>query len=116
MENKRKIGATYEKVATEYLIRQGYEILALNYRCFLGEIDIVARDNDTIVFCEVKYRKTKRMGTPLEAVGIRKQQVIMKSAMCFLNQYKLSKAPCRFDVIGIEGEEIAHVKNAFDGS
>jgi len=61
----------------------------------------------------VKYRKTKQMGTPLEAVGVRKQQVIIKSAMCFLNQYNLSSAPCRFDVIGIEGEEITHIKNAF---
>ncbi len=58
--NKRLVGSRYEQEAAEYLKSLGYRILMMNYRCLLGEIDIVAMDGDTLVFCEVKYRKNLR--------------------------------------------------------
>jgi len=113
--NKRKTGAAYEQAAGRYLEQQGYEILEYNYRCFFGEIDIVAKVGGCIVFCEVKYRRTRSMGSPLEAVDLRKQQTIYKCASFYLKQHRLSSYPCRFDVVGFEGERIIHVKNAFEG-
>ena len=126
-ENKRQVGTKYEKLAGAFLERQGYEILCYNYRCFHGEIDIVAIEDETLVFCEVKYRSSSLGGNPLEAVDARKQQVIYKCAMNYLSferlnlgeKSKLHKSkgeiPCRFDVIGFVGDEISHVKNAFGG-
>lgn len=113
--NFRRTGTYYEQIAAEYLKKQGYLILQMNYRCRLGEIDIVARDGACVVFCEVKYRTDCRTGTPLEAVDIRKQKVIFRCAVYYLTEYGQEDSPCRFDVIGIEGREITHVINAFSG-
>ncbi|MEF9941266.1 MAG: YraN family protein, partial [Lachnospiraceae bacterium] len=71
--NKRKVGQTYEQAVGEYLSRYGYEIIRYNYRCPIGEIDIIAKEGKVLVFCEVKYRKTNQMGDPLEAVTRKKQ-------------------------------------------
>lgn len=65
--NNRETGSYYERMAGVYLTEKGYEILEYNYRCKLGEIDIIARDGDYLVFCEVKYRADDRKGTPPEA-------------------------------------------------
>ena len=89
--NKRKTGAVYEQKAAEYLEKAGCRILEMNYRCRAGEIDIVARDGRYVVFCEVKYRSG------------------------YLAEHRLQDVPCRFDVIGIEGGEITHIKDAFAG-
>ena len=126
-ENKRQVGSKYEKLAGAFLEIQGYEILCYNYRCLFGEIDIVAKEDETLVFCEVKYRSSSLGGNPLEAVDARKQQVIYKCAMNYMSFEKLNarkksnlhknkgEIPCRFDVIGFVGDEISHVKNAFGG-
>ena len=114
-ENKRKIGTKYEKMAGAFLLKQGYEILFYNYRCFFGEIDIIAKDEDTLVFCEVKYRNVSKGGNPLEAVDYKKQQILFKSAMNYLNFEYKADSLCRFDVIGFVGDEILHVKDAFQG-
>lgn len=120
-KNKRQTGAYYEQEAGRYLERLGYEILEYNYRCRLGEIDIVAKDGGCMVFCEVKYRADGRKGSPLEAVDSRKQQVIFRCAMYYLTEHRLEDVPCRFDVIGIEGKggmkeaEVTYIKNAFAG-
>lgn len=114
-KNLRRTGADYEKAAGGYLESLGYEILEYNYRCRLGEIDIVAKDGEYIVFFEVKYRADQRKGTPLEAVDIRKQNIIFRCAMYYLTQHRLSDVPCRFDVIGIEDTKVTHIKNAFMG-
>lgn len=108
-------GRRYEQAAGEYLKELGFEILTYNYRCFQGEIDIVAKDGSTLVFCEVKYRSDDRSGNPLEAVDERKRRRIFLTAMHYMQEKKISGCPCRFDVIGIEGEHIEHVKNAFEG-
>ena len=99
-KSRRKTGADYEKAAGFYLEQMGYEILQFNYRCRLGEIDLIAKDGAYYVFCEVKYRADERKGSPLEAVDARKQ---------------LEDVPCRFDVVGIEGTKITLIKNAFGG-
>lgn len=112
--NKRQIGSLYEKRAGEYLLKCGYEILEYNFRCRLGEIDIIARDGNYLVFCEVKYRAGKGAGHPLEAVDVRKQRVISKCAAYYLKIKNLYDIPCRFDVVSIEGETISLVKNAFE--
>lgn len=114
-KNLRRTGTDYEKAAGGYLESIGYEILEYNYRCRLGEIDIVAKDGEYIVFCEVKYRADQRKGTPLEAVDTRKQNIIFRCAMYYLTTRRLSDVPCRFDVIGIEDTKVTHIKNAFTG-
>ncbi|SDF10370.1 YraN family protein [Marvinbryantia formatexigens] len=114
--NKRAIGSEYEKRAAAYLEQCGMCILEYNYRIRSGEIDLIARDGRYLVFVEVKYRANSHLGTPLEAVDARKQKTIVRTAQCYLLQHGYSaETPCRFDVIGIDGEQITHVKDAFWG-
>lgn len=114
-QNYRKIGADYEKIAAGYLEEHGYEILEYNYRNRTGEIDLVAKEGEYICFVEVKYRKDTSQGSPLEAVTWRKQLNISRVAKHYLLTHGYSEwTSCRFDVIGITGEEIELVKNAFE--
>lgn len=113
-ENKRKTGARYERRAGEYLTGKGYEILEYNYRCRMGEIDIVARDGEYLVFCEVKYRSDDVSGHPAEAVDLKKQQVISRCALFYLASHGLSDMACRFDVVSFEGDNMTLFVNAFD--
>ena len=78
------MGTAYEKLAGAYLEQQGYEILEYNYRCRMGEIDIVARQGGYLVFVEVKYRADNAAGNPLEAVTSAKQRTISKSGFVLL--------------------------------
>ena len=112
--NKRAEGSRYEQTAGEYLEEQGYEIICFNYRCRTGEIDIIAKDGEYLVFCEEKYRRDASRGYPSEAVDARKRQVLVKCAMYYVTVNKLADTPCRFDVIAILGGEISHIKNAFE--
>lgn len=114
MWNKRKTGSFYEKQAGAYLERLGYQIIEYNYRCKAGEIDIIARDGVYLVFCEVKYRKDDRKGAPTEAVNLKKQQVLSKCALFYGTEKNCLDMPCRFDVIGICGQQIELIKNAFE--
>lgn len=114
-KNKRQTGACYERKAAEFLQKKGYEILEMNFRSKAGEIDIVAKDGQYVVFCEVKYRSGSSAGSPLDAVDLRKQKVIFRSAGLYLAVHGLTNVPCRFDVIGITNREILHIKNAFTG-
>ena len=112
--NKRATGTDNEQRATEYLIDNGYSILERNFRNKTGEIDIIAKNDNLIVFVEVKYRSSKKYGYAVEAVSYRKQQIIRQVAMYYLTtRYKSYDIPCRFDVIGIDGTDITHIKNAF---
>lgn len=116
--NWRRVGGMYEQAAGAYLEQKGYTVLEYNYRCRAGEIDIVAMDGDTLVFCEVKYRSGPEKGNSLEAVDARKQQTIFRCAMFYLAERKMGEIPCRFDVIGIDGTdspEIVHIEDAFRG-
>lgn len=116
MQNKRYVGSNYEDLAAKFLLDKGYNILKMNFRCKGAEVDIIARDKNTLVFVEVKYRANDKTGHPLEAVDIKKQIKISKAAVAYLKMSKISMDlyPIRFDVIGILGEEIIHIKNAFE--
>lgn len=112
--NKRSLGAKYEALAADYLIGQGYRIIEKNYRCRSGEIDLVARDKDYLVFVEVKYRADAACGSPLEAVDYRKQQKILRVAKFYLIAHGCgTEVNCRFDVVAIQGDEVTLVQNAF---
>ena len=112
--NRRKEGAYYENLVAEYLKTQGYEILEKNYRCRIGEIDLIAKEGETLVFVEVKYRKTKRAGYALEAIDSRKAGQVRRVAAVYLYEHGFPEsAACRFDAVGIDGEQITHLKNAF---
>lgn len=114
-QNNRKTGSLYERKAAAYLEKQGLTILERNYRCRQGEIDLVARDKEYLVFVEVKYRSGGRAGSSLAAVNKMKQKVISEVARYYLTvKWHSSDIPCRFDVIGIDGEQFSWVKNAFE--
>ena len=113
-QNKRELGSRYEHLAGTYLENQGYEILEYNVYSRVGEIDIVAREKEYIVFVEVKYRSDERYGQPLEAISISKQRTLSKCALSYLKKHRLWTVPVRFDVVGILGEEITLIKNAFE--
>lgn len=114
-ENKRVIGSLYEKQAAAYLKKQGLRIVESNYRFRGGEIDLIARDGAYIVFVEVKYRSTGCSGDALCAVDKAKQRMISKTAKFYLTVRRRNvDLPCRFDVVGIDGNEIHWIKNAFD--
>ena len=105
-------------MAEDYLKKKGYKILERNYRCPLGELDLVGVDGKVVVFVEVKVRSENLFGAPLEAVDWRKKKKMVKAALFFLSQYRLHQRDARFDVIGISksarGPVIEHVTNAFD--
>ncbi|MFA6860232.1 MAG: YraN family protein [Clostridia bacterium] len=105
-----KIG---EAKALDYLVKNKMKILKTNYSLNLGEIDIIAKDGDTIVFVEVKDRGSNKFGLPREAVTPQKQHKIRNVALCYLKSIHSLDASCRFDVVEIIGDEITLIKNAF---
>lgn len=111
--NTRKIGSKYEQMAKEYLETKGYLVVCTNYRCQIGEIDIIAKNEDYIIFVEVKYRSKSTFGYPREAVNYKKQQKIKAVAKYFLKSQLHSYANCRFDIIEILGISLIHIKAAF---
>jgi len=112
--NKRKLGDAYEQVAVDYLIKRQYAILTRNFYTKFGEIDIVALDGNVLCFIEVKYRKTADAGNPMEAITVTKQKRICNSARVYLMKYpKYQRLQVRFDVLGILGQEVELLQNAF---
>ena len=109
-------GKRSEIVASNYLKDKGYKIISVNYKNKIGEIDIIARDGECLVFVEVKARASRQFGHPLEAVNFTKQRKIRAVASVYLMQIKRPNAYCRFDVVsilGIENPEIEHIIAAF---
>lgn len=112
--NTKILGATGEEKAAEFLKGKGYKILETNFSNKIGEIDIIAKDKEFVVFVEVKARSTKAFGLPSEAVNFFKQQKIRKVSLSYLKSKKmLGKIQCRFDVVEVLGDEIRHIMNAF---
>lgn len=116
--NTIQVGNLGEKAAVDYLRTAGYTILEQKYRRKIGEIDIIAKINHSYVFIEVKTRSSTRYGFPAEAVTYQKQQKILYTALCYLNQIKQEEACCRFDVIEIfltnlNVVKYNHIQNAF---
>jgi putative endonuclease len=119
MLNKwQQFGRKSESIAADRLKKQGYSILELNYRTKLGEIDIIAKDKDTIVFVEVKARKSNSFGNPKFAVTYKKQKKISMVALYYLKSTKQSNSKARFDVVSIisgKGSlDLEIIKNAFE--
>lgn len=119
MENQKQVlGKEGERIAEKYLRKKGYRLVERNYRCPVGEVDLIALDRRVIVFVEVKTRSDDRFGVPLESVHRRKQQKMIKTALFFLTQHRLDHREARFDVIGISlghrESVVEHIQNAFD--
>jgi putative endonuclease len=108
------IGGDKERLAGAYLEGCGLRLVARNYRCRRGEIDLIMRDGSTLAFVEVRYRASTRFGTPAETVGPKKRQRLAAAAAHYLARHPTTLA-CRFDVLSITGaNEIHWIRNAFD--
>lgn len=118
LNQKQSLGKEGERIAERYLKKKGYRLVERNYRCPVGELDLIALDRRVIVFVEVKTRSGDRFGVPLESVHQRKQHKMIKTALFFLSQHRLHHREARFDVLGISvsGPEpmVEHIQNAFD--
>lgn len=114
---QQTLGTEGERAAERYLRAQRYAILARNYRCKLGEVDLVALDGRTVVFVEVKTRRGEGFGTPFEAVTHHKRRQISRVAQYYLVRHRLLDREARFDVVGVwwEGDQprCELIKNAF---
>lgn len=119
MANPRQIlGKKGESAAVRYLKKQGYKIIEQNYRSKAGEIDIIARERKTLVFVEVKTRRSTSYGSPKWGVTPKKQKAISMAALYYLKVTNQTHADARFDVVSIMAQEghqqIELVRNAFD--
>ncbi len=118
-EDTKELGLKGEDEAVRFLRKKGYRILERNFRSRLGEIDIVARDGDTIVFVEVKTRSTESFGSPKDAIDARKIRRITRGSMDYLRRnFKEGDVNTRFDVVTVElkdgGYSTELIKNAFE--
>ena len=115
---EKELGKKGEEVAFRFLKKKGYKIIEKNYVCKMGEMDIIAREKDTLVFIEVKTRTSMAFGPPQLAVNSTKQMQLSKVALYFLKEKRLEDIKARFDVVAIllrpKGEEIELIKDAFD--
>jgi putative endonuclease len=119
LNRRQRLGKKGEEAVARYLKKNGYKILSTNYRCKHGEIDLIARDSEELVFIEVKTRSGLGYGFPATAVNTKKQRQISRAAQYYLAEYKLFDTPARFDVISVlyntaKEYQIDHIKNAFD--
>lgn len=101
MRSKDALGRFGEDLAAARLTEAGLRVLARNWRCPTGEIDIVARDGDCLVICEVKTRRTNKYGTPAEAVGQRKVRRLRELALHWLDAQEIYVPEIRFDVVSV---------------
>ena len=116
-----ELGKRGEDIAADYLTHRGYSIITRNYRRRFGEVDIVARHGTTIVFVEVKTRRSAAFGTGFDAVDVRKQRQLTRIAQDYLSRYKLFDVNARFDVVAVQlsgdgKSQVEIITNAFDSS
>lgn len=117
--DRLRLGENGEELARIFLENSGYSIVARNWRCRLGEIDIIAKDGETLVFIEVKTRTDSAFGSPAAAVTLKKQRQIGKAAQCYLAEHDLFGSSARFDVIAIVSgrggrNQVEHIPAAFE--
>jgi putative endonuclease len=98
---RQELGKSGEDLACDELLRRGYAILARRYRTRLGELDIVARDGETLVFVEVKARRGDRFGRPEDAVTWSKRRRLVMMAGAFVARAGLARVACRFDIVAV---------------
>jgi putative endonuclease len=115
---RRNTGQRGEDLASAYLQAAGYRILERNYRCVFGEIDIVAEEGQTLVFAEVKSRRSGSYGDPQLAVGLQKQKKVSLVALHYLKERRLQDRCARFDVVAVKlwaaESRIELIRNAFE--
>ncbi|MGH8146188.1 MAG: YraN family protein [Rhodanobacteraceae bacterium] len=121
MKNAAGLGARFEKAAMEKLERAGLKLVERNYRTRFGELDLVMRDRDALVFVEVRYRRHARFGGGAASVGAAKRAKLVRAAQGFLQTHPgFAGLPCRFDVVAFDGDADAPVcdwqRGAFDVS
>lgn len=108
------IGQKAEQEAATFLEKKGLILLVRNYHCLFGEIDLIMRDHDDIVFVEVRKRSNPYYATPEESVDITKQRKLIKTALHYLQKQRwFDKVQCRFDVVGISKNQIEWIQDAF---
>jgi putative endonuclease len=100
-DDRRALGAYGEQLAARYLTEHGVQVVDRNWRCAHGEVDLVARDGDCLVFCEVKTRRSVRFGEPVEAVDWRKLARLRRLTAAWLREHDVRCARVRIDVIAI---------------
>jgi putative endonuclease len=111
----RALGAAAEQLAARYLLARGYRILATNYTCQGGELDLVAEEGPTLVFVEVRSRRSSAFGGAAETVGPIKRKRLIHAASHYLgHQCRGAERPCRFDLVAIDAGEITHIQDAFE--
>ena len=115
---RQAVGAHGERLAEQHLAARGMVVLARNWRCAEGEIDLILRDGADVVFCEVKTRRGTRFGTPAEAIGPDKVRRLRALAARWLAQSSVRPREVRFDVVAVVREgrgpfEVEHVRAAF---
>ncbi|MCX7759654.1 MAG: YraN family protein [Hydrogenothermaceae bacterium] len=112
--NKSEIGKLKEDIAVKFLKERGYIIIERNFRKRFGEIDIIAKDGNCLVFVEVRSRSYDTFGKALESIDIKKRMKLSKMANYYLTNLNQHFDEVRFDVVSITGDEIEHIKNAFE--
>jgi putative endonuclease len=108
-------GSDAEQIAISYLQREHLILVTQNYRCRFGEIDLIMRDEATLVFIEVRMRTHEKFGGAAASITSAKQSKLLRTARHYLAELN-SEPPCRFDALllsGIDGQEIVWIKNAF---
>jgi len=111
--DKRVTGQEGEDRAAAVLKKEGYRILATNFRSPFGEIDIIAEESGCLVFVEVKRRRGRSFGVSLEAIDARKKLHIIRSAQVYLKKNRCIDRRIRFDVVGIDGDTVRVIRHAF---
>jgi putative endonuclease len=111
----RAAGAVAERRAADHLQQLGYRIVARNWTCRGGELDLVCEHRGTMVFVEVRARKDARHGAAVETVSATKQRRLVHAAEQYLLAHALHERACRFDVIAIEGDHVEHYIDVISG-
>jgi len=112
-QGRRRLGAHGEARAAAWYEAEGYEVLARNWRCVRGELDLVVRRGDTVAFCEVKTRTSTAFGAPFEAVTVTKQRRIRRLAVEWLRESGVRAAELRFDVASVTPAGVEVIEAAF---
>lgn len=113
----RDVGEQFESLARRHLERAGLQLIASNVHCRQGEIDLVMNDGETVVFVEVRYRRSNRSGDGFDSVGPAKRNKLIRAASIYLAANpKLARRPCRFDVVAVtdDGADVQWQRHAFE--
>jgi putative endonuclease len=115
MTIQQQRGAWGEERACQFLMQHGLQLITRNYHCRYGEIDLIMQHEETLVFVEVRYRRSTAYGSSAESINLRKQQRLILTGQHYL-QTLLHIPYCRFDVIAINGAQVEWIQNAFQAS